>query len=181
MLISGAYQRTAYDALRGLSTAVDAFADLGINIYAADGQLKGTEQLFMESAEALSKMENNTKKAALATVVFGRAGTSLLPMLRDGPEGLLAVMEEAKKLGIVMSTEDATAAAQFADAEQNHPADLAIDSPYLLDLLPDRWASMHPASVRNGRIEEREDALDVKRLRRVRARIAARAAQAATP
>ena len=109
-------QRTAYDASRGLSTAVDAFADLGINIYATDGQLKGTEKLFMESAEALSKMENNTKKAALATVVFGRAGTSLLPMLRDGPEGLLAVMEEAKKLGIVMSTEDATAAAQFTDA-----------------------------------------------------------------
>jgi len=70
---------------------------------------------------------------------------------------------------------------KLADAEQNHPADLTIDSPYLLDLLPDRWASAHPASVRSGRIEEREDALDIKRLRRVRARIAARAAQAATP
>jgi len=109
-------QRTTYDASRGLSTAKDAFADLGINIYAADGQLKGTEQLFMESAAALSKMENNTKKAALATVVFGRAGTSLLPMLRDGPEGLMAVMEEAKRLGLVMSTEDATAAAVLTDA-----------------------------------------------------------------
>ncbi len=91
-------QRTAYDATRGLSTAVDAFEDLHVNIYAADGQLKSTEQLFMESAAALSRMENNTKKAALATVVFGRAGTGLLPMLREGPEGLLAVMEEAKRL-----------------------------------------------------------------------------------
>ncbi len=109
-------QRTAYDATRGLSTAVDAFSDLHVNIYAADGQLKSTEQLFMESAAALSRMENNTKKAALATVVFGRAGTGLLPMLREGPEGLVAVMEEAKRLGIVMSTEDATAAAQFTDA-----------------------------------------------------------------
>ncbi len=61
-------QRTAYDATRGLSTAVDAFEDLHVNIYAADKQLKSTEQLFMESAAALSRMENNTKKAALATV-----------------------------------------------------------------------------------------------------------------
>ncbi len=109
-------QRSAYDAARGLSTATDAFRDLGISIYAADGQLKGTEQLFMEAAAALSRMENNTKKAALATVIFGRAGTKLLPMLKDGSDGLVAVMKEARALGLVMSTEDATAAAQLTDA-----------------------------------------------------------------
>lgn len=109
-------QRTAYDAARGLSTATEAFADLGIEVRGADGQLKNTEQLFMESAAALSRMENNTKKAALATVIFGRAGTQLLPMLKDGSDGLVAVMEEAQKLGIVMSGEDATAAAELTDA-----------------------------------------------------------------
>jgi len=109
-------QRTAYDATRGLSTATQAFADLGINIRTQGDQLKSTEQLFMESAAALSRMENNTRKAALATVVFGRAGTELLPMLKDGKAGLLAVMEEAHRLGIVMTTEDATAAAASTDA-----------------------------------------------------------------
>ena len=49
-------------------------------------------------------------------MIFGRAGTSLLPMLRDGADGLVAVMEEAKRLGLVMSTEDATAAAALTDA-----------------------------------------------------------------
>jgi hypothetical protein len=63
---------------------------------------------------------------------------------------------------------------KLADAEQHHPDDLALDSPYLLDLLPDRWASVHPESVRQGRVEEREDVLDAKRLRRTRARIEAR-------
>lgn len=70
-------QRTAYDASRGLSTATEAFGELGVEIRGADGQLKSTEALFMESATALSKMTNNTKKAAIATVVFGRAGTQL--------------------------------------------------------------------------------------------------------
>lgn len=69
---------------------------------------------------------------------------------------------------------------KLADAEQRHPADLAIDSQYLLDLLPDRWASAHPESVREGRADEREAAGDAKRWRRACARIEARAAQAAS-
>ena len=108
-------QRTAYDATRGLSTAKDAFDALGISVVDAQGNLKATEGLFMESVAALSKLENNTQKAALATMIFGRAGTSLLPMLRDGAGGLVDVMEEAERLGIVMSTEDAAAAATFTD------------------------------------------------------------------
>jgi hypothetical protein len=39
----------------------------------------------------------------------------------------------------------------------------------------------HPESVRQCRIEEREDDFDAKRLRRVRARLEARAVQAAGP
>ena len=109
-------QRTAFDAERGLATAKDAFDQLGISVVGADGQLKSTEDLFMESATALSRLTNNTQKAALATVIFGRAGTQLLPMLKDGADGMVAVMEEAKRLGLVMSTQDATSAAELTDA-----------------------------------------------------------------
>ena len=70
---------------------------------------------------------------------------------------------------------------KLADAEQNHPAELAMDSAYLLDLLPDRWASTHPQSMRKGRMEEREKVLDDKRWRRARARVEARAVQKASP
>jgi len=109
-------QRTAYDAERGLSTAVEAFQELGVEAKGADGRLKQTEQLFMESVTALSKMTDHTKKAALAQVIFGRAGTKLLPMLKDGAGGLSAMMEEARKLGLVMSTEDAQKAAVLTDS-----------------------------------------------------------------
>ena len=37
-------------------------------------------------------------------------------MLKNGADGLVEVMEEARRLGIVMSTEDATAAAELTDA-----------------------------------------------------------------
>jgi len=108
-------QRTAYDSTQGLKAATDAFDTLGVTVTDAQGNLKPTEQLFMESATALSQLKNNTQKAALATIIFGRAGTQLLPMLRDGEEGLAAMMEEAKRLGLVMTGADAKAAADLTD------------------------------------------------------------------
>jgi hypothetical protein len=68
---------------------------------------------------------------------------------------------------------------KLADAEQNHPADLKPGSPYLLDLLPDRWALAHPKSVRQDRAEERQVVSDLKRERRALARVEARLAHAA--
>jgi hypothetical protein len=70
---------------------------------------------------------------------------------------------------------------KLADAQQNHPVDLEPGSPYLLDLLPDRWGAAHPKSVRHDRIEDRGKASDAKRWRRTKARVKARAAQPATP
>jgi len=109
-------QRTALDAERGLSTATDAFAMLGVSTKDASGDLKPTEQLFLDTASALADVENASEKAALAQMVFGRAGTQLLPMLANGKEGLQEVMAEADKLGITLSKEDATSAAELTDA-----------------------------------------------------------------
>ncbi len=63
----------------------------------------------------------------------------------------------------------------LADAQQNHPADLAPGSAYLADLLPDRWALAHSQSVRKDRAEDRETVFENKRWCRARARISARA------
>ena len=68
---------------------------------------------------------------------------------------------------------------KLADAQQNHPADLELGATYLLDLLPDRWASSHPESLRRDRIEEREMVSDLKRGRRAKKRLASRDSQAA--
>jgi len=109
-------QRTALDADRGLSTAVDAFDELGVSWTDNQGNLKDTEQLFLETVEALSKVENHTKKSALAQMLLGRSGTMLLPMLKDEKDGFLATMEAAREMGYVMSEEDTDAAAKLTDA-----------------------------------------------------------------
>lgn len=107
-------QRTATDAARGPGAARDAYNALGVSVLDASGKVKRTEALFMETAAALSKYENETVKGALAQELFGRSGTALLPMLSEGREGLVAAMKEAERFGL-WTTEDAKAAANLTD------------------------------------------------------------------
>jgi hypothetical protein len=106
-------QRTVYDAGRGLSTAVDALADLGLSI----GDLGGLapEEQFKLLGDALNRIGDPTKKAALAMVVFGRSGTALLPMFSKGAAGINELQQKFRDLGITMSQEDIDAAVQLTD------------------------------------------------------------------
>jgi hypothetical protein len=48
--------------------------------------------------------------------LFGRTGTNLLPMFARGAKGIEELQEEARRLGLTMSAEDAKAAEDFTDA-----------------------------------------------------------------
>jgi hypothetical protein len=107
-------QRSIYDAGRGMSTAVDALADLGLTFQDLDGL--SPEEQFKLLGEAISRIEDPTKKAAIAMTLFGRTGTNLLPMFASGAKGIEALQEQARQLGLTMSAEDAKAAEDFTDA-----------------------------------------------------------------
>ena len=107
-------QRSIYDAGRGLSTAKDALADLGLRFEDLDGL--SPEEQFKLLGEAISRIEDPTKKAAIAMTLFGRTGTNLLPMFARGAKGIEELQEEARRLGLTMSSEDAKAAEDFTDA-----------------------------------------------------------------
>lgn len=106
-------QRTINDAERGLSTAVDALDDLGLS---AD-RLRGLspEGQFKAIAEAISRVEDPTKRAALAMQIFGRAGTQLLPLMEEGADGIEALQAQARAFGLTVSTESAKQAALLTD------------------------------------------------------------------
>ena len=107
-------QRTLYDAGRGLSTATDALADLGLT--ADDLADLSPERQFKLLADRISQVQDPTRRAALAMVLFGRSGTQLLPMLADGAAGIESLQAEARRLGLTMRTQDAVAAEVFGDA-----------------------------------------------------------------
>jgi len=106
-------QRSIYDAGRGLSTAVDSLADLGLTY--KDLQGLSPEEQFKLIADRISQVEDPTKRAAIAMTLLGRSGTALLPMFEQGAAGISALQEEARKLGLTMNAEDAKAAEIFGD------------------------------------------------------------------
>lgn len=107
-------QRTINDAERGLSTASDALADLGLT--AADLRALSPEEQFKLVAERLSRIEDPAKRAALAMQILGRAGTQLLPLMQDGARGIELLQAEARRLGLTISTDTARDAARLGDA-----------------------------------------------------------------
>ncbi len=106
-------QKVLYDAEKGLASSNDALEALGLNFEQLEG-LKPEEQ-FSVLAGALADVENESRRAALAQEIFGRAGTEMLPMLTQGSEGIAAMRQEAHDLGIVFDQEAADASAKFND------------------------------------------------------------------
>jgi hypothetical protein len=97
------------------SDSAKAFQALGIAITDASGQIKGTDVLIAEIAEAFAKMPDGAQKAALAMELFGKSGADLIPLLNMGKEGIVALYLEAERFGVVVSQDAAVAAEAFND------------------------------------------------------------------
>lgn len=106
-------QKNVNDAEKGLTTAKDAFAQVGVSLDQLRGK-KPSEQ-FNLVADALNRVENESEKAALAQDLFGRAGTALIPMLDTYKE----LGDEAERNGRIMSEESVKAAEDYKDAMEN--------------------------------------------------------------
>jgi len=99
---------------RGLKTSTDLLDMLGVS--AEQFKQASPEERFKLLAEAISKIEDPTLRAGVALNVFGRSGRELLPMLEGGRASIEALQKEARRLGITMTDEDATSAAELTDA-----------------------------------------------------------------
>jgi transposase len=124
-------------------------------------------------------VDNDQSEQTLRPLTVGRANWLFLghPRAAPGRLRMYSVVSSAHRHHLVIQDYLEDVMRKLADARQNHPADLEPGSAYLLDLLPDRWGSAHPASVRRGRVEENEMVADAKRYRRLRRRLAAREAK----
>ena len=109
----GRMQRTLIDASMGLKTADDALASVGLIL--KDIENLSTEDQFVALLDALSKVDDVSKRAGSAMLLFGRSGAKLLPMIEDGAKGIDEMRKRARSLGLVLSQEDASAAAELTD------------------------------------------------------------------
>ncbi|MHB1158238.1 MAG: phage tail tape measure protein [Phycisphaerales bacterium] len=107
-------QKTLVDAVAGSKEAVDSLADLGLTVQ--DLADLSPEQQFKLLADRISKVEDPTRRAAIAMSIFGKSGTELIPLMAQGAAGIEALQTEARRLGLTMSGEDAVAAEELNDA-----------------------------------------------------------------
>jgi hypothetical protein len=98
----------------GTTAAVDTLDRLGITTQQLEGLTP--DQQFKAFAEAISKVEDPTQKMNAAMGVFGKSAAEILPLLNEGAAGIEAFQKEAERLGLVMSDDMATSAAQAADS-----------------------------------------------------------------
>jgi hypothetical protein len=102
------------DADDGLTESIRAMDRLGVSMDDVKG--KTPEDQLMIFMDALAGVENMGERAALASDVFGKAGTQLLPILRDGSKGFRELLGEADKVNGVLSQDLVSGAAKLQDS-----------------------------------------------------------------
>jgi hypothetical protein len=95
--------------------AVAAFAALGVSATDASGQMRSTEDVLAEVADAFAAMPDGAEKTAAAMALFGKAGRDMIPLLNGGSGALRELLGEADRFGQVFSAETGAAAEQFND------------------------------------------------------------------
>lgn len=102
-------------ASTGTKSSAEAFKKLGVSVTESDGSLRNQEDVMWDTIKALQGMDNQTEKARLASQLFGRAGTELLPLLNQEAGSLDKMRKKANDLGLVMSDDAVDASVKFTD------------------------------------------------------------------
>jgi len=101
------------ESATGTDKASKLMRALGID--ASQGTLPAFERL----ADVFASTEDGAAKVAASAELIGqRMGPELIPLLNSGSDGIRRMMEEAKRLGLVMTTDASDAAGDFNDGIQ---------------------------------------------------------------
>lgn len=99
------------------STNAKYFQELGVETKNADGSMRDINDVFNDTITALGKMEDETRRDAVAMALMGRSATNLNPLIEDGGRTYERVSKMMKKYGLEpVSQKDLDRANEFNDA-----------------------------------------------------------------
>lgn len=99
-----------------LSEAGKALKELGVETTTVSGEWRSEEEVFAETITALQQMTNETERARIASIIFGKSGTELAALLNTTAEETQSLKDEAHDYGMIMSDEAVAASAAFEDS-----------------------------------------------------------------
>lgn len=103
------------DAEKVGSTQARLFKALGIETKNLDGSMRPTNQLLMDFADRFQQLKGSPEIMAAGMNIFGRSFQNIIPLIKDGSEGLRNAGDEARRLGLVLSDEAGSQAEAFND------------------------------------------------------------------
>lgn len=99
------------------STNAKYFQELGVETKNADGSMRDINDVFNDTITALGKMEDETRRDAVAMALMGRSATNLNPLIEDGGRTYEKVSKMMQKYGLEpVSQKDLDRANEFNDA-----------------------------------------------------------------
>jgi hypothetical protein len=96
------FTRRAAEAAQGTGEAKDALAQLGIALRDQSGNLRRSEDLLGDVADAFARIEDPAERVRFAFKLFDSEGVALVNLLRGGSDALDEMRERARDLGIVL-------------------------------------------------------------------------------
>lgn len=93
-----------------------AFETLGVSITDENGNMRDAVDVWYESLDALSKVEDGTVRDQLSMELFGKSAMEMSGIVDDGGEALRNLGQEAEDMGLILSEDAVGAAGEFNDA-----------------------------------------------------------------
>ncbi|MFC0677529.1 hypothetical protein ACFFGH_06650 [Lysobacter korlensis] len=102
-------------ALKGTSEQAQVFEALGISVKKADGSLRGSGEVLADFADKFAAAQDSPELMAAGMAIFGKSFQGIIPLIKDGSQGLREAGDEAERLGLVLTTEAGQSAEAFND------------------------------------------------------------------
>ena len=106
------------EAMNPESKTAQIMKALGISIEDQNGAMKSREQLFMEAIQATGGLTDETTQAMVASELFGRSFSELLPLMKVGADGIKKLSDRYKSLGLALTDDQIFALDAFSDKSE---------------------------------------------------------------
>lgn len=85
-----------------LKSSEKSFEALGVKTRNANGEFRDATEIWYDTLDALSKVENETERDTLAMSVFGKSAAELSGIIDDGGAALRELGDQAARTGLIM-------------------------------------------------------------------------------
>lgn len=108
--------RNMQEVNQGSAEQTAAFTRIGVSAMDVHGKIRPLDSVLLDLADKFKALPGGPEKTALAMQLFGRSGSQLIPLLNEGAAGIKKFREEAQRMGLVISNDQAEAADRFNDS-----------------------------------------------------------------